>query len=1185
MRSPTQVIWNVIGDIFGRAFQSTDRRSIDLFWQSLFEASKDTFAYTDFYQKSKNVFEVEPYAPWGTYKVELTEVEELLSSYGIVLGGKTVSERWRWVGYTTSDVVPSTSGLFGVFNSGIEYDLRQSVPLQSGGQVLEFTGQKFVPYSEFDNKSTSSYVFGEESIVDNSARWSITGSRYPTVTSGGIFFNPSWVNWSLLADNYHISGNSNWTQKWIIKVTKWDPTSILRAMSVISKGDVGADFEVRLYDSGNEVKVSMGQLGRTRGNNLFFLDNEIRRERGSFIFDGFEVGQNIIISGSDYDGSYTIENLTTQLMTLLEDNPFGLTETPQHEATIRSSLEVGLGNSSNWQNVLESATEESPVQVEFVVSYDAVNASLYSEVWLDNTVIKQITPYRVAAGRRSHIFDIFNQYKDVEVYLKYIVSNGDLWEGDNSLDLSASWGNSYKFVYESTEPIVQSSQIRTEAFNLGNPSELISWDGTDMAVSIDENWNGYASQYVRITYDASWATFEKISTSDTRVTYRKIASNDVNFTPKSNVILTPLFLNDNEFKWISSGRLTTQFALPTTSVWSIDTLAKELDMYDRYGRVLGISEEEDSKSYLDKIRGYQSGVYSAPSYYNIARSVGMIVGSPYATEAGVIESITPMGEYDLVVIGSKEYRIDPFWRTEGLLKRRGQFVDKLDLMVTGVKVDDYKSNYELVKSYVKSIWNSWGTFVVRIPAKIGSDTSGMDGVVGLLQRIKNKRTDFIVRFESSSQEDMRDGYSDGYENTTTNTSYAHTIEDSVMFDDGGAVLMNGTNYQTIGGLLYSEEYQNGITTYLDDGLTLDQFNQLDAFLSINDVRKNNDGSYIYRNQGIDIKRSLDSAESALELSRVRMRTSPTRGNYNASETLWTIDPVTELHLSPHVQAWTSLGIVTTSETYVELWDDNPVYGIVCSATGEAFITNDYFYNWNTFAIGTTRAVSNNPLQYAWFLQNSGNILVSDYSAVAPTTPITYGFNAPTTVQDFVGAEWYALDYGWIISTDGIDINSYYSNDSGGSWTAASLIDSGSLIFQDIQFLDASIGFVFLNEAIYKTVDAGTTWTLHSSPLDVQCGYVIDEDNLIVGTSSGASKYVEGSGYTAITDLSGEDIRSISGDGNSRISVCGVNGLFHSFDYGDTWVENLATAFTLDDISIVGNTLGLTAGNGNVYRYY
>jgi photosystem II stability/assembly factor-like uncharacterized protein len=233
-------------------------------------------------------------------------------------------------------------------------------------------------------------------------------------------------------------------------------------------------------------------------------------------------------------------------------------------------------------------------------------------------------------------------------------------------------------------------------------------------------------------------------------------------------------------------------------------------------------------------------------------------------------------------------------------------------------------------------------------------------------------------------------------------------------------------------------------------------------------------------------------------------------------------------------------------------------------------------------VGSVKNLSVSPSGYVWFLYGGGSILISDFSATSPSDPSSFSLSKPVTTDEFYEASWIG-NTGWLFSGDGTTTRSYKTLDGGISWSSAVIVNALSLSFKNAKFINEDIGFIFFETSIYKTVDGGASWAEYTTAIDLQTGYVIDEDSILMGTASTIQKFTTEDGWISAS-LLGVDIRGIDGFEN-RISAAGDGVIYHSYDYGDSWTLSSSPLFVLDDISIVSNTLGIIASNGAIYRYY
>jgi len=365
MRTPVELLWKMVGDAYSRHFQGRKRRKIEAFWQALKDMAADGMAYADHLKRLRNIFEADPYAPWGRIPFEPNNARAPVQLDAVLQNGFDGPSSWEWWAWSNSENLPR-SGSFSVGNARLDFERQNAEALQSGGSVLQMPG--FSPstsksvHQKWDMEHAPGYIFGPHTDFWRNAgdpqRWENQGTAPIQAQRGGLHFDVQGLNWGILHDRKHMDGAENWRQVWKLRVESWPRNDKLQSITVSSFGDVGEDYHIRLSDD-QGVQVEMGS-----------------RKSGT-----------------------------------------------QHQLKISGDGEV-----RGWRDKLTNASPSSPVDIEFVLSFDASKNAVYGEVWLNDEVVRQSNPFSVPPGRRSHTFDMFNEWGDVSgVVEALVVTEGRLW--------------------------------------------------------------------------------------------------------------------------------------------------------------------------------------------------------------------------------------------------------------------------------------------------------------------------------------------------------------------------------------------------------------------------------------------------------------------------------------------------------------------------------------------------------------------------------------------------------------------------------------------------------------------------------------------------------------------------------------------------------------------------------------
>lgn len=1066
MKTPVTIIWKVIGDVFSRdIFFDDSRRPVEALWQVMSDSAADALKYVDYWRKARNVFEVEATVPYGTFGTSARPIETNYDSDGVLLGGRQ-EDFWNWFIYIEDETIPPQNGYIEVFSSddeptpcaSIAFDSSDFVNLMSGGTVINVGGSALTPGVPWEETENPSYVFGPDMALDGTQRWEATGSAPPTAAEDGLSFDALWTSWSILRDQYYFDAGQNWKQIWRFRINEWDTNPIERHISLSSFGDLEPSFEMRFRSEDNQIFCEYGKYAKTFTETLAFSGSTISRTYGSFVNDGWVEDLSINVSGSgSNDGTYTVVSVTATTITVAESFV-----SENVVCSLAAELDSMTGSTAGWHADIVLATEADPRYVEFILEYSASSATLSSSIWYEGERVTQPASYKVKGGRRRHVVDVLNQLGSIDVEVDFLISEGKLWNATTDTDFSSSIGKQFTFTYEVDEPLVDSNMLRSDPWDLPPPAEVVSVSGQDIYLTLDEDWAEYAPEHARITNDAGeWVSADLVSQDGLDLQYRILRQCDVAVDFEGEVKLKPWYLNPSEYVWIEESIFGTSHPLPWDEnrlTWFTETQASGLQMYERYGRILGLGRQSDSQEYLNIIRGFQYGLLSEPTARAISNAIGVMSSLPYVIDAGILSSVTRFRDelgaslYDEVVVGGRAYRIDPIWNDLGLLKPIGTKFEFLSPMVDGVTVVDYISDLATMQRVVDDPWGIWGTFLIQIPSSVGVNLTIIQEVTKMVKRAKPKEAGFLVEYQAFENENQATG-DDRMTDYSTHEMYGHTIED-MIFDDDGTVYQNPMNYQTIGGALYSAEYQTSDPSALDDGDTLDQFVNLDSDpLVINDVKLEHRGTelgpapsrpnrrYAYRDSGTDLKRDLGIAETDAGFSKTTLRMSKP----NDTQTYFN---------RPYELCWVFTGA-------------SPQFSV--RDGGGAFAT------YKTLAWEDVSPAEVDDLHAAYIQDANFAYVVGDNGAIWETTD--YGQNwtdkSIATTDDFRGAH-----SGWVVGT-----NSAAYELVGSVWTSRT-VDVGTFVFEDIYWVDSQTGFIAGHDDgapatsyIWRTIDGGSNWSV------------------------------------------------------------------------------------------------------------
>lgn len=652
-----------------------------------------------------------------------------------------------------------------------------------------------------------------------------------------------------------------------------------------------------------------------------------------------------------------------------------------------------------------------------------------------------------------------------------------------------------------------------------------------------------------------------------KVKYKIIKKSDPSIEFKGYVSLRPWHLLENEMDWVDTKVFATKFEIPTQDVWFNNVEFEEVNLYERFGKMLSLPKRKDSQRYLDTIRGFWYGLNSSPTYENVRRSIGILLGAPYSLNDGIIREVRT--DTNEVVVGSQVYKLDRIWFDRGLVKKIGQRVGALDLLVDIISIHDYKTNEPLLRSIFESTSNPynvlriWGTFVIVIPSLIGASSQELRDLFRLLNRSKNKETDFIVRFDASENEDaFEETEAYGYTNCHT-----HAIED-MTFDDYGAVINNDLDFQNISGQDYSEEYQFGSIHYLNQGYSLGQAKSLGGSLNKNDVRYIS-GGLIYRDKSTNIKRVLSNKETAFGLTTNYMRMGNQIGDYRPYEMLVVTD-ILGNPVSSYTKTWNGSNDVSIGGTPmdIDISKDDLRESMIVSQTG-AIYSVDFGESWSTLthSVSIANSISHQPGTNDWWVVGSNQnceIFSNFTNAVAPGTISKSAPSGPVAGGDLTDIYWLTSNIGFAaIRNVPIFGNAFFfckTVDGGVNWTPYLVgggFQSGS---SNITHYQGQKIFLNLGSSINVSDNGGDSWSFFNSvgncyPPVGKVEKIITPDgiHLIIVGDKGATRVntenFDGFEYVIPDTESLIDIKITAG----KLVAAGATGkVFMSVDGGLNW---------------------------------
>lgn len=1121
-RFNTDIIWSLISDFFADNINNESRRLYEAMWQAMASSTAEAVEYADYYKRAKSPFYVDAYAPYGNFSAKpyLVDIESSLS--GTVLGYRD----GYWVVYSEESLVVPKRGSIRVGNKTYSYTMGTSRNLNSGGSLHYLkSDESSFPWGLVDNPS---FAFGNGYSAQ---RWDASGgSRLPEVVTHGLLMSNEWVNWFVLSDNYFMDGSSSWRQKWLFRVIDWDATSSLRSLSVNIFGDSGPGYEARLEDRSGVATGKFGLFALTKNTDLVFSGSTITRARGSWIGDGFVVGMNVVVSGTTSNDTNTMLVTGVTPTTLTVDKSLG-TESVS-TARILNSLSGGDGDSSSWRATLNSASASNPVYVEIVVEYDAVTGNLQSVIYVNDMPVSQSAPYKSSPGRKKIVVDFFNQYKTSALILDSVYSTGSTWESVSSYDLTTEIGEGYKFIYQLEAPLIDASKLSIAPWDLSPDATITSISSGTISLEVSEDYNNYQPTHSRISGDnGAYAICSKISDGE----YSIVSSaGDLEY---GEVKLSPWFTFDFEF--ISPGLFSTKSPLPISdgeTIWFRDAKGVELDMYNRYGKLLGVDRADDSIEYLDIIRGVQYGLMTPATKYHMANSIDIIMGAPYSLNGGRIASISRVRDelgsplYDQVIIGTESFNISTHWKDSGVLKVVGQYVNPMESLVDTVSILDYRDEA------ISTPWENWGTFYVKVPSTLGTTPFRAKSAIDMINRSKSVHNTFLLNYVDSQSEKLFADNSSWSQNVV-----AHSIEDMV-FDDHGEVFMNSLKYQTISAVNYSEEYQLEMApNNLDEGGFLDYSEiSLDGTLTKpNPV----DGSSDYSNESLTLRPDPEYNKSPIRLLNIGAHPYSIIWAYeDGTSVVSSYSPALWFDRTPSPAAGVTLRDATESTK-----GDRILY--ISGDSGVIYKSINYGQSWSQESV--SGSVSNfTSISGDVALQNqNGKLWKNNGSIWAPLTPSAFSAGYDLDFVSCLDSDNYA-----IVCSSGGDLYLSTSTDGGTVWSIPALIAPTKTASYVSRY--ANNIAVATDAGLLVSQDGGSSWSAHETGVAFD-SVLITATHIIAfsGTTLYRSTYpLPSFSTTAAPAGIVDDCTGVSGYGDIIYAVT-ASAIIKSDDSGASWSDD------------------------------
>lgn len=462
---------------------------------------------------------------------------------------------------------------------------------------------------------------------------------------------------------------------------------------------------------------------------------------------------------------------------------------PEFEVTLRQDNDEGLlaemgykGGThfattpvpDDWLSTLRNASSSAPMPLELELEYEASSSSMTATISFNGDDVRLTQAVNVDPGRRKHVFGVYNSHNKVRGYLTYVVgTDGNRWREDpTNMGVLAS---SFPYQYDIHDDIIQAQQFRISPWDFAPPANISVQDGDFFTVDIDQGWNDYTPEAIRIEQDGEWWLANKTDENE----YELKWSSDPSLDIPSRARLHPWYLESEEIDVPSAGTLATKYPIPDIDRgWLDETRMRTVDLYNRFGRVLGAPNRVDSPTYLQNLRGMHMGKTRRPTPVNLQQALEVFLELPYIPEGGTIEEIRPGRQTDEVVVDNEVFEIDSYWRQQGYLLKEGQTVPQNGTLAKGVRVYDWRTGD--MPGYI-SEWEKWGTFMVEIPGGIGLALNDLRMMQVMLEDSKKQTKNYKVEFRS----DLRESTDLDSDMTSSQTPVSN---EDVTFQDGPSVV-------------------------------------------------------------------------------------------------------------------------------------------------------------------------------------------------------------------------------------------------------------------------------------------------------------------------------------------------------------------------------------------------------------
>lgn len=794
---------------------------------------------------------------------------------------------------------------------------------------------------------------------------------------------------------------------------------------------------------------------------------------------------------------------------------------------------------THWWQQLQGASPTNPVRVELVLEYDNLKKEMSGAVWLGGERAPSDAPASVPAARRTQSVDVFSDLDEAYATLTdLIATRGQLWK------IAASRGETVRlspergFHYGIPAPLVDASRLQSEPWDLAVSADVVTHDGQTVSVEVDDGFADYAPEYVRTAYDGVDLEMSRISSEGPAHTYQIEREGAGLGVMSGRITLRPWYMGDEEFDFVDTGVVASDHTILPDRIYFMEASGRDADLFERFGRVLGVPRRPDSEPYLNVLRGLQYGIMSATSPGRLKRALSMSLQVPYRTQMGVVGTPRPVyGDLGQIVhydvpIGKDTVQVDPYWVDANMVKPAGTRLDAFEPLMDLVEVHDWRTDKALLERFVND-WGVWGTAVILFDANVGLDQQRVRDIERLVRKAKNRHRNYIWIGDFSPTENFEEPVGTSRTARQTGGSLFH-VRERFAFGDGVGWQNNTADGD------YPDTAQGSNTTMgdgsLGEGISLgdrwldryDPQHWLHGFLQP-------DPTVRVLAEAVDMKRSLDGRLSPNDLlvGRASLRFGPDvtwdpssssqkmQGGLDPYASVSFLDPSNKA-LSPNrtpsfvtkktdaltavnawgetASKWWMIGSGTTNVLFSSNYAggaSSPTWGDRSTPGGEALLDMDNFY-----VVGVGGAM------YHW----NG----------ASWDSITSG-----TTNDIEKIKSSAVDDIYMISSDGTATTLHISSDGGTSWSTV-VIDAGGLP-ESLDVDDAGTAYVVTTNGLFTYDGTAASVSIPIDPDDVR----IDSGRILIG----------GQGYLYYQNIGESDWHQAYDSGsNDYVSLdCGRDG--------------------------------------------